>query len=373
MSGKGAEIDGSYVLRRSETDKPHPLCIDGCVYIRQEDKAEYCFQEVSLAQGAEVECEAPTATPSTSTASPTFMSSTGPSMSSKAPTTTKNPTTTGSSTMLPSISTSISSTAPSTSMSSIPPSTIPPLSELHTNATNLISQKENHEQALAEAKAKKTEAHALSSELSNAEIKIDQLIGTSKRFVREEFSNSTAPAISCAEIIEFVHKISEAVKQKLVSAATNYAKRITASTATCNQEERNNLTSKKTLINDAKNSTADIITEITVTITETKHKINTVINQMKDINEYLIQHEASTIDHGTTHLITTQSTIPPSSTTLKSSTMQPSSTGSSTMQPSSTGPSTLQPSSTGPSTMQPSSTTRPSTEITMTTGILFHE
>ena len=233
------------------------------------------------------------------------------------------------------------------------------MSELHENATNLISQKETHEQALTEATAKKTEAHALSNELTNAATKIDQLIGTSKRLIREEFSNSTAPATSCADIIEFVHKISEAVKQKIVSAATNYAKRITASTATCNEEERNNLTSKKALINDAKNATAAIITEITVTITETKHKINAVINQMKDINEYLILHEASTIDHGTTHLITTQTAIPPSSTTTlptETSTMQPLSTELSTMQPSSTEPSTMQPSSTEPSTMHPSST-----------------
>merc|ERR1711990_196566 len=119
------------------------------VYVRQEDNAEYCFQEVSLAQGADVECEAPSTTPPppTSTASPPPMSSTIPStsMSSKAP------------------STPMSSTAPSTSMSSIPP-----LSELHENATNLVSQKAAHEQALTEATAKKTEAHALSNELDNA-------------------------------------------------------------------------------------------------------------------------------------------------------------------------------------------------------------
>ena len=194
-------------------------------------------------------------------------------------------------------------------------SSIPPLSELHENATNLISQKAAHDQALADHTAKKTEAHALSNELDNAETKINQLIGSSKRFIREAYSNSTAPATSCADVLEFVHKIRDAVKEKIVSAATNYAKRITASTATCNQEERNNLTSKAALILEAKSATVDIITYHTLSITETKHKINAVINQMKGINEYLILHEASTIDHGTTHLITTQSVIPASSTT----------------------------------------------------------
>ena len=131
------------------------------------------------------------------------------------------------------------------------------------------------------------EATNLSNELKNAEAKIDQLVGSRKRIIREEFSNSTAPAATCAEIIEFIQKISDAVKQKNVSVATNYAKRITASTATCSEEEKNNLTTKKSLVTEAKNTTESIISEIAVTITETKHKINDVINQMKVVNNYL--------------------------------------------------------------------------------------
>ena len=177
----------------------------------------------------------------------------------------------------------------SESTSTAPPTTtnLPPLPVLNVNASDLISQKETHEQDLAEASAKKEEADNLSSELNNAETKINQLIANRKRLIREEFSNSTAPAASCAEILEFVHKISDAVKQKIISAATNYAKRITASTAICSQEEKSNLTAKKALVTDAKNATVQIISEITVTITETKQKINNVINQMKEINEYL--------------------------------------------------------------------------------------
>ena len=175
------------------------------------------------------------------------------------------------------------------STSTAPPTTthLPPLPVLNVNASDLISQKESHEQDLAEASAKKEEADNLSTELNNAETKIDQLIASRKRLIREEFSNSTAPAASCAEILEFVHKISDAVKQTIISAATNYAKRITASTATCSQEEKSNLTAKKALVTDAKNATEQIISEITVTITETKKKINNVINQMKEVNEYL--------------------------------------------------------------------------------------
>ena len=314
VSGKGAEIDGLYVLGRTEEDKPQPQCVDGCVYVRQEDSYEYCFQEVDLAEGADVACEAPTSsvtgTPMTSSPTPSIIASSAsqsvmtstptPSIMTSSPTPsiiassasqsimTSSPTPSiMTSTSTPSIMTS-SGTPDVMTSTPIPTTTVlPPLPVLNVNASDLIAKKETHEKALTEATAKHVEATNLSNELKNAEAKIDQLVGSRKRIIREEFSNSTAPAATCAEIIEFIQKISDAVKQKNVSAATNYAKRITASTATCSEEEKNNLTTKKSLVTEAKNTTESIISEIAVTITETKHKINDVINQMKVVNNYL--------------------------------------------------------------------------------------
>ena len=287
VSGKGAEIDGLYVLGRTEEDKPQPQCVDGCVYVRQEDSYEYCFQEVDLAEGADVACEAPTSsvtgTPMTSSPTPSIIaSSASQSIMTSSPTPSIM-----TSTSTPSIMTS-SGTPDVMTSTPIPTTTVlPPLPVLNVNASDLIAKKETHEKALTEATAKHVEATNLSNELKNAEAKIDQLVGSRKRIIREEFSNSTAPAATCAEIIEFIQKISDAVKQKNVSVATNYAKRITASTATCSEEEKNNLTTKKSLVTEAKNTTESIISEIAVTITETKHKINDVINQMKVVNNYL--------------------------------------------------------------------------------------
>ena len=39
--GEDSKLNGVYILKTKEDSKPDPLCIDGCVYMR--DSEEYCF------------------------------------------------------------------------------------------------------------------------------------------------------------------------------------------------------------------------------------------------------------------------------------------------------------------------------------------
>ena len=40
-TGEDSELNGVYILKAKEDSKPPPICIDGCVYIK--DNGEYCF------------------------------------------------------------------------------------------------------------------------------------------------------------------------------------------------------------------------------------------------------------------------------------------------------------------------------------------
>merc|ERR1711990_723451 len=66
-----SELNGVYTLKADEGSKPDPNCMDGCVYLR--DNEEYCFVQKSTEEGATVVCEAAT--------SPFFTGSSTPPMS----------------------------------------------------------------------------------------------------------------------------------------------------------------------------------------------------------------------------------------------------------------------------------------------------
>merc|ERR1711990_966261 len=53
-----SELNGVYTLKADEGSKPDPNCMDGCVYLR--DNEEYCFVQKSTEEGATVVCEAAT-------------------------------------------------------------------------------------------------------------------------------------------------------------------------------------------------------------------------------------------------------------------------------------------------------------------------
>ena len=50
-----SELNGVYTLKADEGSKPDPNCMDGCVYLR--DNEEYCFVQKSTEEGATVVCE----------------------------------------------------------------------------------------------------------------------------------------------------------------------------------------------------------------------------------------------------------------------------------------------------------------------------
>ena len=50
-----SELNGVYTLKTKEDTKPDPSCMDGCVYLR--DNEEYCFVEKPTEEGATVVCE----------------------------------------------------------------------------------------------------------------------------------------------------------------------------------------------------------------------------------------------------------------------------------------------------------------------------
>ena len=50
-----SELNGVYNLKAKEDSKPDPNCMDGCVYLR--DNEEYCFVQKSTEEGATVVCE----------------------------------------------------------------------------------------------------------------------------------------------------------------------------------------------------------------------------------------------------------------------------------------------------------------------------
>jgi hypothetical protein len=49
------ELDGVYTLLKKEGNPREEVCIDGCVYLK--DDEEYCFRETSKEGGAEVVCQ----------------------------------------------------------------------------------------------------------------------------------------------------------------------------------------------------------------------------------------------------------------------------------------------------------------------------
>ena len=57
VSGKG-EMDGKYVLKEHVGEKPNEVCIDGCIYFKDDNlEDEYCFKTVEEADAAFVQCE----------------------------------------------------------------------------------------------------------------------------------------------------------------------------------------------------------------------------------------------------------------------------------------------------------------------------
>ena len=59
VSGKGPEMDGKYVLKELVGQKPAEVCVDGCIYYKDDNREEeYCFKAAeNLEESAMVQCE----------------------------------------------------------------------------------------------------------------------------------------------------------------------------------------------------------------------------------------------------------------------------------------------------------------------------
>ena len=53
-ASEDSKLNGVYILKAKEDSKPDPNCMDGCVYLKDNEDEEYCFIEKS---GASVVCE----------------------------------------------------------------------------------------------------------------------------------------------------------------------------------------------------------------------------------------------------------------------------------------------------------------------------
>ena len=51
-----SHLNGVYTLKTKEDSKPDPICVDGCVYVK--DNKEYCFKEQAGASPT-ISCEVP--------------------------------------------------------------------------------------------------------------------------------------------------------------------------------------------------------------------------------------------------------------------------------------------------------------------------
>ena len=300
-------------------EKPHERCADNCVYKRTNDTNPdqlFCFEEVLLADAANVQCEAIS---STELASMTTLLST---ISSILSTTTPPPTTTAAP---PTSTTAAPGTVQPTTLTSLQATTVPPLQDVSAQAAALEAEQLSHQANLTAIQKAQDEAKNLTSDIDAAMAKINSLVGT--RLIKRE------AITSCADITSFIDKIHEAVKASNYTAASVYAKAISSTSVTCSTEEKQALSNKQAVLSTAKNVTSEKLAVKEAQITELKSKINGVIDQLMVVNQHLEHYGQTTVDHGTHHAEESTTAQP---TTTTTTTTSPPPTTSTTTQPTTT-------------------------------------
>ena len=305
-------------------EKPHERCADNCVYKRTNDTNPdqlFCFEEVLLADAANVQCEAIS---STELATMTTLLST---ISSILSTTTPPPTTTTTTTTAaPPTSTTVApGTVQPTTLTSLQATTVPPLQDVSAQAAALEAEQLSHQANLTAIQKAQDEAKNLTSDIDAAMAKINSLVGT--RLIKRE------AITSCADITSFIDKIHEAVKASNYTAASVYAKAISSTSVTCSTEEKQALSNKQAVLSTAKNVTSEKLAVKEAQITELKSKINGVIDQLIVVNQHLEHYGQTTVDHGTHHAEESTTAQP---TTTTTTTTSPPPTTSTTTQPTTT-------------------------------------
>ena len=171
---------------------------------------------------------------------------------------------------------------------------------LHIEHDELVKNKTAAETRLSVAQESLETAQELSTELASAQTTIDGFVSR-RGIVRAESSDSTMPAQTCSEIIEFITKIGNAVNSSSLKTAKVYAKRITDSNITCTTEEFFSLMAKKSTLTAAKTSTDFFVTIYKAQVKAIKIEINNLITELTVINSKLDGYGQTTLHHGTHH------------------------------------------------------------------------
>ena len=296
-----------------------------CLYTKNADDdpgAQYCFQEVLLADAASVTCESESFTDITSSLAST----------NQQPSTTVQPTTT---------------------------TPLPPLNEVLNNSQTLQNLKLTHEANLTALQNQDTEASTAQDDLDKANEAIEKIINGTARRTRRQIQTIT----SCSDIKAVITEIKTNAESKNYQEVSRLSKLIISTTVTCTEAERQELNDKKTELVEAKTTVKVNIEVKKKQIEELKHKLNKVIDDLIVVNNQLVQHQQTTIHQeviGTKHEVSTTTVSP---TTPAMTTIAPS------QPPTSTAPgSSAAPSSTAPGTSAAPSSTAPGTSATSSVG-----
>merc|ERR1712226_285908 len=277
-----SELNGVYTLKTKEDTKPDPSCMDGCVYLR--DNEEYCFVEKPTEEGATVVCEAAT--------SPFF---TGSSTSPMTPTGSTSTETTRSTSEGRPGSTSAGSTVAATTES---------VEALSQKASEASAAKAAAAAAISAAEETKAAAASVSSDLE----KIEMSDFVSSRRKRQSETTTTYPTPSkCGDLKTAMDDITNALDG--TNDATYNPTKAVAIVAiltvleannldpACSQDDVDELETKKT---SASSKAAEVVATQTNKIAAATEEFNAAVASISSINEALASQGATTVEAGTT-------------------------------------------------------------------------
>merc|ERR1712226_586965 len=285
-----SELNGVYTLKTKEDTKPDPSCMDGCVYLR--DNEEYCFVEKPKEEGATVVFEAAT--------SPFF---TGSSTSPMTPTGSTSTETTRSTSAAPTRSTSEGRPG-STSAGSTVAATTESVEALSQKASEASAAKAAAAAAISAAEETKAAAASVSSDLE----KIEMSDFVSSRRKRQSETTTTYPTPSkCGDLKTAMDDITNALDG--TNDATYNPTKAVAIVAiltvleannldpACSQDDVDELETKKT---SASSKAAEVVATQTNKIAAATEEFNAAVALISSINEALASQGATTVEAGTT-------------------------------------------------------------------------
>merc|ERR1711936_1498981 len=275
-----SELNGLYILKADEGSKPDPNCMDGCVYLR--DNEEYCFVQKSTEEGATVVCEAAT--------SPFFTGSSTP------PTSPVSGGSTGSTFGGPTGQTGSTPTGSTDG-------TTGSLDDLTSRANEAHEKKKAAEAAIANAEAAKAAAEDVSNKLND----LDMSKFVSSRFRRQDASTTTTtyptPA-NCNDIKSAMTDLTNAMDSSSSEYNTARAVAIVAILSTditlspgCSTSDVADLDSAREA---AKNKADAVVTEQTNLISTKTDELNALVLEIQSLNEQIAAAGGTTVDPGTT-------------------------------------------------------------------------